>query len=444
MKRIQVIDFLRGFSILVMLFFHSSYYWSSLPSKDQMTQMLSNPFAGLALLLGKAAGIFALISGMSNAVSMSSRLKSGKSKPKDIFLSGLITGFWVIIVSKLQVSFFNHTLIGNAQYPYPDGPPNYSLIIGSIETGSLQLPSIFTMLYKNTALTVIGLSIICTGVILALLGLRGGHKKVKRNLAIIASLATSIVLITDLMKKMLRPIWLESYLNGEHFKGSLLGVLIGDTYPFFPFAGYALYGVMFGIAYAENLNKKRVIISGTVGGGAYLIAGSILLAILGHPPVEEIFQTLPMQWSYLQIGFLILISTFLFYVHHLKDESKLKKIFQNRTIRRFGLLSLTIFMFEPLAGTLIKSLLLDPLFPNWSQYPALAFTYGTLLIIFWHGILKLSERVRFKGTIEWLNGKITSVLTRRDASRLNIYNNLYPEEIMIKDENISEDISKTS
>ena len=64
MKRIGVIDFLRGVSILVMLLFHGSYYWDSLPSKNQMNQMLSNPIAGLALLLGKAAGIFALLSGM--------------------------------------------------------------------------------------------------------------------------------------------------------------------------------------------------------------------------------------------------------------------------------------------------------------------------------------------------------------------------------------------
>ena len=350
----------------------------------------------------------------------------------------------MIIVGKAQVSLFNHTLIGNAEFPYPDGPPNYSLIVGSIQTWSLQLPSVYTVLYKNTALTVIGLSIICTGTILALLGMRGGYKKVKRNLAILGAVATTIVLVTDVMKKILRPIWLEAYLNGEHLKGTLLGVVIGDTYPFFPFAGYALYGAMFGLAFTENLNKKRVIISGAVGGGAYLVAGSILLAILGHPPVDTIFQTLPMQWSFLQIGFLLLLSTFLFYVHYLRDDTRLKKIFQIRSVRRFGLLSLTIFMFEPLAGTLIKSLLLDPLFPTWSQYPVLALSYGTLLIFFWVGILKIFERVRFKGTIEWLNGKITSVLTRRDASRLDIYSNLYPEKHQLKNEEISEEISKTS
>ena len=441
MKRIQVIDFLRGFSILAMMFFHGSFYWSSVPSKDQMTQMLQNPFAGLALLLGKAAGIFALIAGMSNAISMQYRLKTGKSKPKDIFLGGLITGLWIIIVGKIQVSVFDHTIIGNAQFPYPDGPPNYSLIVGSIQTGSLQLPSIFTLLYKNTALTAIGLSIICTGVIIALLGLKEGHKKIKRNLIVIGSVATGIILITDLMKNVLRPIWLDAYLSGKHLLGAFLGIFIGDSYPFFPFAGYALYGAMFGIAFAEDLNKKRVIIDGSTAGGLYVVSGSILLAIKGNPPVEEIFQTLPMQWSYLQIGILILISTFLFHVHYLNDKSKLKKIFQSTFFRRFGLLTLTIFIFEPLVGISIKVLFLDPLFPNWSQYSYLAFGYGFLLIFLWYGILKALEKVHFKGTVEWLNGKITSVLTGRDASRLNIYNNLYEKDIKIQ-EKIPEKISE--
>lgn len=443
MKRIQEIDFLRGFSILAMLFFHGSYYWASLPNKEQMTQMLSNPFAGLALLLGKAAGIFALISGMSNAISMHHRLKSGKSKPKQIFLSGLIIGLWVIIIGKIQVSVFNHTLIGNAANPYPNGPPNYSLIVGSIETGTLQLPSIYTLLYKNTALTAIGLSIIVTGIILALLGLKEGYKKVKRNLIIIGITATCIILLTDIMIKYLRPIWLDAYLNNKHLLGTFLGIFIGDSYPFFPFAGYALYGAMFGIAFAENLNKKKVITTGMTAGGIYVISGSILLAILGNPPVETIFQTLPMQWNYLQIGVLIFISTLIFYVHYLKKESRLKRVFQSRTIRRFGLLTLTIFVFEPLVGATIKKLVLDPLFPNWSQYAYLAFGYGVALIFFWQGLLKMLERVQFKGTIEWLNGKITSVLTKRDASRLNIYKNLYGEEQDSKEE-ITKEFSKAS
>ena len=428
MKRIQVIDFLRGISILFMMFFHGSYYWDSLPSKTQMNQILANPFAGLALILGKAAGIFALITGMSNAISMYSRMQSGKSKPRDVFLGGLITGSWVILLGKIQVSLFNHTIIGNAEFPYPDGPPEYTLIVGSIQTGQIQYPSIFTVVYKNTALFCIGLSIIFTGIVLALLGMKEGYKYVKRNFIIIGSLATVIICITQPMKNLLRPIWYDAYINGQHLKGGLYSILIGDTYPFFPYIGYALYGALFGIAFSQEFDRKKVAIAGGVGGGLYLLVGSILLGIFGHPDATEIFQTLPTQWSFIQIGFFLWLSTFCYYFHYSPEASKIRKVLHSRFIRRFGLITLTIFVFEPLVGNTIKILILDNISTGWSLNPIFAFLYGFALIMLWYVFLKLWERAEFKGTLEWVNGKITSFLTRRDASRLNIVKNLYGDD----------------
>ncbi|NPD88585.1 MAG: DUF1624 domain-containing protein [Asgard group archaeon] len=432
MKRIQVIDFLRGISILFMLFFHGSYYWDSLPSKNQMNLILANPFAGLALVLGKAAGIFALISGMSNAISMYSRMRSGKSKSLGVFLSGLVTGLWVILIGKIQVALFNHTMIGNAEFPYPDGPSEYSLIIGSIQTGQIQYPSVFTLIYKNTALFAIGLSIICTGIVLALLGMREGHKYVKRNLIVIGVLATTIICVTEPMKNLLRPIWYDAYINGQHSKGGLFSILIGDTYPFFPYIGYALYGAMFGIAFSQELDRKKVAIVGSTAGALYLTVGSILLAIYGHPDSSEIFQTLPTQWNFIQIGFFIWLSTFCYYFHYSPEKSKVRKALHSKFIRRFGLITLTIFVFEPLVGTTIKELILDKIAPGWSTNPIFAFIYGFALIMLWFVFLKLWEKVKFKGTLEWINGKITSFLTRRDASRLDIVRNLYGEDYVPK------------
>ena len=428
MKRIQVIDFLRGISILFMMLFHGSYYWDSLPSKTQMNQILANPFAGLALVLGKAAGIFALISGMSNAISMYSRMQSGRSKPRDVFFGGLITGLWVILLGKIQVALFNHTMIGNAEFPYPEGPAEYTLITGSIQTGQIQYPSVYTLIYKNTALFSIGLSIIFTGIVLALLGMKEGHKYVKRNLIIIGVLATTIICITQPMKNLLRPIWYDAYINSQHLKGGLYSILIGDTYPFFPFIGYALYGAMFGIAFSQEIDRKKTAIVGGTAGGIYLVIGSILLAIYGHPDATEIFQTLPTQWSFIQIGFFIWLSTLCYYFHYSPKESKIRRVLHSKFIRRFGLITLTIFVFEPLLGTTIKVLILDNISSNWSSNPIFAFLYGFALIILWYGLLKLWERAEFKGTLEWINGKITSFLTRRDASRLNIVRNLYGDD----------------
>jgi hypothetical protein len=41
----------------------------------------------------------------------------------------------------------------------------------------------------------------------------------------------------------------------------------------------------------------------------------------------------------------------------------------------------------------------------------------------------LWENARFIGSLEWVNGKIISFLTRRDTSRLDIVGNLYEEKI---------------
>ncbi len=429
MKRIQTIDFLRGFSILVMLFFHGSYYWDSLPSKDQMNQMLSNPFAGLALLLGKAIGIFAIITGMSNAVSMYSRMNSGKSKPRQIFFGGLTTGLWIILVGKIQIALFNHTTIGNALFPFPDGPPNYTLITGSIKTGSIQYPTSYTLVYMTTALHLIGFSIICTGAVLSLLGIKEGYKKTKRNIILLGLIATTIILVTQPAKELLRPLWLDSFASGQHAKGVFLSIFIGDSYPFFPYTGYALYGAMFGVAFSQNIDKKKIALVGGIGSGIYIVTGSILLGFMGHPSADEIFETLPIQWNFLLIGVMLLISTLIYYVHYKEKKSKIRKGFTSTFVRRFGLMTLTIFVFEPLVGTTIKVLILDKLFPGWSGNGILAFTYGAFLILLWYGILKLWEKVRFIGSLEWLNGKVTSFLTRRDASRLNIVRNLYEEKI---------------
>ncbi|MHA2357853.1 MAG: heparan-alpha-glucosaminide N-acetyltransferase domain-containing protein, partial [Candidatus Heimdallarchaeaceae archaeon] len=364
MKRIKVIDFLRGFAILAMLFFHSSYYWDSLPSREQMNQMLSNPIAGLAILLGKAAGIFALISGMSYGVSTYNRISSGKSKPRDIFFSGLVTGLWVITLGKAHVSLFNHTQIGVPEFPYPEGPPDYSLIIGSIQSGTLQLPTTFTVLYKNSALFVIGLSIIITSSAIALLTLNDGYKKVKRNLIIIGIAATMIILITQPMKNILYPLWFDAYIDGRRGKAILLSVLIGDTYPFFPYSAYALYGSIFGIAFSQNLDRKKVVIGGSVGGAVYLIIGSILLGIYGHPDVGVIFQTLPIQWNFIMIGGMILIATFAYFIHYRNEESKVRKFFTNTFVRRYGLMTLSIFLFEPIIGITLKVYVLDKVAPG--------------------------------------------------------------------------------
>jgi len=163
-QRIQELDFIRGIAILVMLVFHSSYYWDSTMSSAEMNIWLSIPLAIFALFIGKFAGIFAVISGAANAISISARVENKKNKIGGIIYSSFIAGLWIIFVGRMHTSMFNHTIKGDLVTPYPDGPEQYSLLVGSIQTGELQFPSEFILIFKNTALFVIGMSVMCSGV----------------------------------------------------------------------------------------------------------------------------------------------------------------------------------------------------------------------------------------------------------------------------------------
>ncbi|MHA1866360.1 MAG: heparan-alpha-glucosaminide N-acetyltransferase domain-containing protein [Candidatus Heimdallarchaeaceae archaeon] len=424
-QRIQELDFIRGIAILVMLVFHSSYYWDSTMSSAEMNIWLRNPLAIFALFIGKFAGIFAVISGAANAISISARVENKKNKIGGIIYSSFIAGLWIIFVGRMHTSMFNHTIKGDLVTPYPDGPEQYSLLVGSIQTGELQFPSEFILIFKNTALFVIGMSVMCSGVFFSLLSRKNNHEKIKRNMLVIGTVATIVVLATEPLKIWLRPIWVNYALNHQYVKGLLLGFLIGDSYPFFPYAGFAFYGMIFGVAYYHQIDRKKVAKIGGAVGGVFLILGIILLIILGHPDITEVFQTLSIQWNLSQIGSMILVMTLLYWAHFDTKMSKIKRIFRSRFVRRFGLQTLTVFFLEPIVGTSIKAYILDKLFPGWSIHLALAFVYGLSLIFLWFLILRGWEEIGFIGSLEWITAKVLGWLTFREPTRLKIKENLY-------------------
>ena len=242
---------------------------------------------------------------------------------------------------------------------------------------------------------------------------------------VIGTVATIVVLATEPLKIWLRPIWVNYALNHQYVKGLLLGFLIGDSYPFFPYAGFAFYGMIFGVAYYHQIDRKKVAKIGGAVGGVFLILGIILLIILGHPDITEVFQTLSIQWNLSQIGSMILVMTLLYWAHFDTKMSKIKRIFRSRFVRRFGLQTLTVFFLEPIVGTSIKVYVLDKLFPGWSIHLALAFVYGLSLIFLWFLILRGWEEIGFIGSLEWITAKVLGWLTFREPTRLKIKENLY-------------------
>lgn len=425
MKRILAIDSLRGIAILVMVFFHSSYYWQREISVEQLDQMLSHPLAIAAFFLGKFAGIFAVISGMANTVSIYRRVENNHEKPRRIFWGSFIAGLWIIIVGKFHSSFLNHTSVGNPLDPYPTGPKNFTMITGSIQSGSLQIPSIYIILYKNTALFVIGIGIITTGLVLSIILFRNGIEHTNRNYFIVGLLASAIVLIIEPMKLWLRPIWTSQLANEQYIGALFTGVLIGDSYPVFPFAGYALYGVLFGMAFHYKVSTDRVNKLALPVGFSYLILGMYYFTQFGQPSIITTFQTPSPQLNFSQIGVLILICTLMYNFEYMQQQNILKQILFSEFIRKFGLLSLTVFIMEALLGNLVKKFILDLLVPGWaiSIFPVSLFS--VVLILTWSVLISYWGSYNYIWSWEWINAKMIGIISGRKTTRIHIKQHLH-------------------
>jgi hypothetical protein len=415
MKRIRVkhLDTLRGIAILFMVFFHTfEFYEGDLTAVA--ASAASNPFAVVIKFLGRWAGLFVLISGFAHSMSLYYNVSSGRSSMKRIFQRTIIHGLWLICIESIFSIFAYRTLRGGGLYNFNEGPFHYSLLSGIIETGQIQLPSLYTVFYSMGPLRLLGVSLILYTIILALLFRNQGYKKWKRNCMILGILGTTVILLSDSVIEALRPQWISAIENDHYLKGFLLSNLIGDTHALFPVFGYALYGAMFGLAFVHDVNRVVVrIIAGTIG-LCYATAAYILYRIRGEPPIEYILRPISLPTACLQIGLMIILTSRVYYhakSPRSKDEQNASKSRSGTGwIGRFGRASLTVYLLEGLVGTLFKFLLLDLFFPDWATSMFWIVVYAFTMVVVWHFLLIQWEKHRMKYSVEWFTRKILKSL----------------------------------
>ena len=140
--------------------------------------------------------------------------------------------------------------------------------------------------------------------------------------------------------------------------------------------------------------------------------------------------------NFLNIGIMTLILTLGVWMFELKTYKEKLKIVNNTIwIRRFGLFTLTIFIFEPLLGILVAkfyNFILPGLIHN---IVFGVFVYIPTLFLMCLIILCLWEKIDYKFTIEWIWGKILGTIRGYKSEKTNWQKNLfYPisEEIKSK------------
>ncbi|MHA1612872.1 MAG: hypothetical protein ACTSVZ_02340 [Promethearchaeota archaeon] len=404
--RIKGLDKLRGFAILCMLFLHGFQFFEG-DLNAIAAESASNPIASVIKFMGRWAGIFVIISGFVNGSSIIRGIREGRKTPRSIWKELGVIGIWFVVIEHLIVTLFVRTSRGGGIYGLDEGPYHYSLFTGLLETGALQTPSPYSLLFAMSAISGLGYSLIILGIVFSVILKNNGTENIKRVILILSIGGTFFVALSPQALLWLRPMWIIALETSSILKTLLLGLLIADTHPLFPLLGYMFYGAALGVCFEAKISRVEVIRLGGMVATAYTFMGALLFAILGDPPVSQILQTTPIQVTYLQFGLMLwlLLGIYWFTMGHggqTPSSTTKKRSSTDSFLERFGKTSLTIYLIEGFIGSVIKVLILDPLFPGWAMRFSLIVMYSLALICLWSFLLVYWQKSSYKYSLEWI------------------------------------------
>ncbi len=429
MKRLILIDFMKGIFILFVIFIHSLSV-NILEDVSDVIESLPPVLAILAYpmgVLGTWAGFFCLTSGVLVAYIIYHQLSEKKQlrNVNRIFLNLILKSSGILVLHYIYVIFFIH-------------PPFYFSSYNSLITGSLR-HGVFTnfsteLLFFSSSLLVIALSVLLTGFIILLFWFMNG-KKIDRKIYVFLLIITVIVLsISAILAELLTP-FIHYEINQANFVlSTLLSWIIGPRFPVFPMVSYTLIGAIFGITLAKKEPWHFIKYLGISIGIISIAISLLLIPFLGIPDYNV--AVIAVNLNFLNIGIMTLILTLGIWVFELKTY-KLKMKLVNKTIwvRRFGMFTMTIFLFEPLLGILVAKFY-DFILPGLIHNIVFGvFVYIPSLLLIWSMILRLWGRIDYKFTIEWIYGKIFGKIRGYKSEKTNWRKNLFnpiSEEIKSK------------
>jgi hypothetical protein len=220
----------------------------------------------------------------------------------------------------------------------------------------------------------------------------------------------------------------------NYFPALLLSWLIGPRFAILPFIAYGMVGAIFGILLAKKEPWKLIRNIGLSFGLVLFILGLACMPVFGPPEFNvPIYET---TINLIDLASMVIITTIAIKAFELrKHEKKLKFVNKSVIVRKFGMFTLTIFMFEPMIRALVAKLL-NFISPGIvSNIIFGVFVYIPILFGIWFLILYLWKKIDFKFTVEWTFGKIIGKLRGFKSNKLdwrkNLYNPISEEELEI-------------
>ncbi|MCK5862911.1 MAG: hypothetical protein KAH38_10520 [Candidatus Hydrogenedentes bacterium] len=427
-KRLIFLDAFRGIAISGVIGLHiitAIVFNNDLESLSTLSALAMIAIAPIGFL-GTWAPMFMMISGMVNAYVLHRILKQHHEKKRggtpfrSIIAGSIAAGMFLYLLSMLNMTFMHHSMFYNGSF-------QHTLLSSSLQQGSWQSFSP-DLLFYNDALSVIAMSGVFTTLLLCLVWSGNGFKRMGRSVAWIAVIAAGIFLLSPVIHKILDPVFFDALNSGHFVTAFILKLFVGPNFSSIPFVSYGLIGALIGIGLAR---RAPVTLFRRYGYGvsAALVACGVLLFVTQQFSLADLANhPQPLKMHFVNLGLMLATCTFLsLHLEYCSDARRTKLACRTLWMRRFGLVTLTLFCAESFVAVLFSKTYLWALgiegpFPR-SLAVILPFIIGTL--IFWGLVIKAWEKIDFKYSVEWWMNHFVCFVRQRPTIRLNANEMLY-------------------
>ncbi|UJG44436.1 MAG: hypothetical protein K9W46_04460 [Candidatus Heimdallarchaeum endolithica] len=439
MKRITSIDFARGLTVLGMTLFHGFFNsWNFFGTGDLGSLTWELPFAFLFFIFGHWRGFFIMISSTVNTFSMAQKFKKGK-RPGVILFQNFFAGLILWGIGDLYNAIFN----------------TFGIIDVWHRTGVWDWSVASDFVFFVEALQDIAASIIVASIVFFILSRKDGMNKLQRNTIVLGTLALIIVFVSPYVQQLANLIVGKETGLGEivdlrtsayppyvkpitkPFVRYWIIALGGRESPLFPMLASGLVGVIIGYWLIQDNPSEKFLKRGYWTALGLFLLGAIWFVFIDSKLFTKnlfgngydvdgvlVFQHIHPTWFMLSNTGLEL-AALLFIIHKVEFNPKLdveKWLKNSRFVRRWGIMSLTVYMFQVLIFIPEKILSLIPGLDYVHRYQATFVQALFLAVVFtlmWEALIRIWDLARYIGTWEWCLAYLNKVVGRRTINHMD-------------------------
>ena len=349
-KRLISFDFLRGFAIICIAFFHLLILTADLYQQASNDPFSLPPFFfGLAIftiIFAHWRGLFLIISSVVHIYTMTVAIRKGADR-KQLWKSQVLFGLVLWVFGMFREVFLNEWSIFYA--------------MGKGKTFFEALGTFWTWIYLMEALENIAWSIIFTSTIFYFLTSNNGIEKVERNAIIFCILAAFMIFMSPIVNQLATNFYGQNpgrtspddiqFLGWWDYPTRLfIGIFITYNSPLFPMLGYSFAGVVFGLLLTRPKIPKTFLRNTAFFSIFLILLGAFwLLVVQGIPEdIGELidFRFHPIWYVLIAIGMQMIFISLIMRLIEFNPNVNLDVVMKiTRMGRRWGITALTIYSF---------------------------------------------------------------------------------------------------